>query len=86
MLVGFAGLLDGPAFQLLDLDPGRATASRIKDTSAEVVLVDEADCPEEMIDLIRSIKEDSEELAVVCLVIQMEGDYLRARLRRARAA
>ena len=79
MMVGAirTGLLDGPAFQLLGyLDPSRTTARRIKDTGAEVVLVDEADCPDQTIDLIRSIKEDNQEIAVVCLVIQMEGDYL----------
>jgi DNA-binding NarL/FixJ family response regulator len=79
MMVGAirAGLLDGQAFQLLGyLDPRRTTAARVKDSGAEVVLVDETDSADQTIDLIRSIKEQDAEITIVCLVIQMEGDYL----------
>lgn len=79
MMVGAirTGLLDGQAFQLIGyLDPCRTTPARIKDSGAEVVLVDEADSPDQTIDLIRSIKDEAEEITVVCLVIQMKGDYL----------
>jgi DNA-binding NarL/FixJ family response regulator len=79
MMVGAirAGMCDGGAFKLLGyLDPRRTTAIRIKDTGADVVLVDEANCPERAIELIRAIKEASEEIAVVFLAMQMEGDTL----------
>jgi DNA-binding NarL/FixJ family response regulator len=80
MMVGAirAGLHDGRAFQLLGyLDPCKATAAKIKDTGAEVVLVDEADRPDQVIALIQSIKEDNEQIAVVFLAIQMEGDCVK---------
>ncbi len=79
MLVGAirAGLQAGRAFQLLGyLDPHRTTATRIKDTGAEVVLVDETDCPDRAIDLVRAIKEGNEEIGVVLLALQMDGDRL----------
>jgi DNA-binding NarL/FixJ family response regulator len=79
MMVGAirTGLLDGQAFQLIGyLDPRKTTAARIKDSGAEVVLVDEADSPDQTIELIRSIKEHAEKIAVVCLVMRMESDYL----------
>ncbi len=77
MMVGAirAGLCDGKAFQLLGyLDSHRTTAARIKDTGAQVVLVDEASCRDEAIDLIRGIKEGSEEISVVFLTIAMDRD------------
>ncbi len=79
MMVGAirAGLHDTQAFQLLGyLDPRRATALRIKNTGADVVLVDEADCLDRTIDLIRSITEGNEEITVVFLAMQMDGDGL----------
>jgi DNA-binding NarL/FixJ family response regulator len=79
MMVGAirTGLLDGPAFELLGyLDPRRAKAARIKDSGAEVVLLDEADSPGQTIELIRAIKEESEEITVVCLAMQMDGEHL----------
>lgn len=79
MLVGAirAGLHDGRAFQLLGyLDPHKATAAAIKDTGAEVVLVDEGNRPDQAIALTRCIKKDDWELTVVFLAIQMDGDCL----------
>jgi DNA-binding NarL/FixJ family response regulator len=79
MMVGAirAGLHDGRAFQLLGyLDPRRATTARIKDTGAEVVLVDETDRLDQAIAVIRSIKEGNEEISVVFLAMQMDGDCL----------
>ena len=79
MMVGAirAGMCDGRAFQLLGyLDPRRTTAIRIKDTGADVVLVDEANCPDRAMELIRAIKEASEEIAVVFLAMQMEDEML----------
>ncbi len=72
-----AGLGDCQGFQLLGyLDPRRATAIRITQTGAAVVLVDEANCPERAIELIRAITEASEEIAVVFLAMQMEAETL----------
>lgn len=79
MLVGAirAGLQAGRAFQLLGyLDPHRASATRIKDTGAQVVLVDETDCPERAIELVRAIKDGNEDVGVVLLALQMDGDRL----------
>jgi DNA-binding NarL/FixJ family response regulator len=79
MMVGAirAGMCDGRAFQLLGyLDPRRTTAIRIKDTGADVVLVDEANCPDRAIELIRAIKEASEEIAIVFLAMRMEDEML----------
>jgi two-component system, NarL family, response regulator DevR len=79
MMVGAirAGLDEGRAFQLIGyLDPRRATAKGIKDTGADVVLVDEGNLPSQAIALIRSIKEDNEELTVVFLALQMDEDCL----------
>jgi DNA-binding NarL/FixJ family response regulator len=76
-----AGLQDGRGFQLLGyLDPARTTATRIKDSGAEVILVDEGDCPDQAIDLIRSITECGEQIAVVFLAMQMDGDSLERAL------
>lgn len=85
MMVGAirGGLEEGHAFELLGyLDPRRASAIAVRDTGAGVVLVDEADCPDQAIALIRSIKEDNEEIAIVFLAIQMQEE----RLERAFAA
>ncbi len=79
MMVGAmrAGLQDGRAFELLGyLDPRRATAAIVRDTGADVVLVDEADSPDQAIALIRSIKEDNEHLNIVFLAIRMAADCL----------
>jgi DNA-binding NarL/FixJ family response regulator len=78
MMVGAirAGLCDD-RFQLLGyLDPSRTTAIRIKETGADVVLVDEANCHDRAIDLIRSINNAAEELAVVFLAMRMDGESL----------
>jgi DNA-binding NarL/FixJ family response regulator len=79
MLVGAirAGLHPGGAFQLLGyVGPGKATVGRIKDTGAEVVLVDEADCLDQAITLIEGLTRESEGLTVVLLTLRMEGDWL----------
>ena len=74
MMVGAirAGLEESGAFRLLGyVDTRRATAAGIRGTGAQVVLVDEADRHDQAIALIRSVKEDSEETAVVFLAIEM---------------
>ncbi|MGO9958942.1 MAG: LuxR C-terminal-related transcriptional regulator [Solirubrobacteraceae bacterium] len=72
-----SGLSDGKAFRLLGyLDSRRTTAAGVKDTGAEVVLVEEASCRDEAIDLIRRIKESNEDIAVALLAMVMDRDCL----------
>jgi DNA-binding NarL/FixJ family response regulator len=83
MMVGAirAGLHGGRRLQLLGyLDPRRTTAARIKDTGAEVVLMDEADCPDQAIDLIRGIIACGAQITVVFLAMRMEGGCLERAL------
>ena len=85
MLVGAirAGLDESQAFALLGyVDSRRATATAIKQTGADVVLVDEGQRPDQAIALIRAIREDDGEVAIVFLAIQMAEE----RLERAFAA
>ena len=79
MLVGAirTGLDHGGAFRILGyLGPGKATVGRIRDTGAEVVLVDEADCLHRAITLIEGLTKESEGPTVVLLTLRMEGDWL----------
>src|SRR5262249_4785270 len=79
MLVGAirTGLHHSGAFQLLGyVGPGKATVGRIKDTGAEVALVDEGDCLDQAITLIEGLGEESEGPTVVLLTLRMEGDWL----------
>jgi DNA-binding NarL/FixJ family response regulator len=72
-----AGLHEGRTFELLGyLDPRRMTAARIRESGAEVVLVDEGDRPERAIDLVSAVKEAGEEITVVLLAMQMDGECL----------
>lgn len=81
MMVGAirAGLCKADAFTLLGyVDPRRTTAQRVRDTGAEVVLVDEGECPDLAIDLIRALKNGSEQdIALVFLAMQMDGDRVQ---------
>jgi len=79
MMVGAirAGLSDHQTFRLLGyLTPGKATAERIAESGAEVVLVDEADNPDHTIALIRAVKEADEQITIVFLAIQLGGDHI----------
>jgi DNA-binding NarL/FixJ family response regulator len=82
MMVGAirAGLEESRAFELLGyLDPRKASAVAIVNTGAEVVLVDEADDPEQAMALTRAIRDEREQLAIVFLAIAMdEGRVERA--------
>jgi len=72
-----AGLRDSGAFQLLGyVDPRKTTASRITQAGAEVVLVDEGDDSEPVIALIRSLREQDEDIKVIVLTLRMEGEWL----------
>ena len=79
MIVGAiqSGLRASGAFELLGyVDPRRATAAQIVQAGAEVVLVDEADSSDPTIALIRSLKEQNEDLKIMVLTLRMEGEWL----------
>ncbi len=64
-------------FQLLGyLDPRKATAARIAQAGADLVLVDEADSSQSTITLIRSLKEHDDDIKVIVLTLQMKGEWL----------
>jgi len=72
-----SGMRDNGAFQLLGyIDPRKATAARIVQAGAEVVLVDEADGSEPALALIRSLKEQADEIKIIVLTLHMDGDWL----------
>jgi DNA-binding NarL/FixJ family response regulator len=72
-----AGLHEGRTFELLGyLDPRRLTAAKIRESAAAVVLVDEGERPDRAIDLIGAVKEAGEEITVVLLAMQMDGECL----------
>ncbi len=72
-----SGLRESGAFELLGyIDPRKATATRIIQAGAEVVLVDEADGSEPAVALIRALKEQQEEIKVIVLTLRMEGEWL----------
>ncbi|MHB1570998.1 MAG: LuxR C-terminal-related transcriptional regulator [Solirubrobacteraceae bacterium] len=72
------GLRESPALKLLGyVDPREATVGRIIGAGADVVLVDEADCSELSIALIRALKEDGAQIHVIALVLALKGDWLQ---------
>jgi len=71
------GLRDSGTFQLLGyVDPRKTTALRITQAGAEVVLVDEGDDSEPAIALIRSLREQDENIKVIVLALRVEGEWL----------
>ena len=72
-----AGLRDSGGFHLLGyVDPRKTTAARITQAGAEVVLVDEGGDSEAAIALIKSLREQDEDIKVIVLVLNMEGEWL----------
>ena len=59
------------------VDPREATAARIADAGADVVLIDQADGSELTIALIRALKERDEEIHVIVLTLALEGEWLQ---------
>ena len=59
------------------VDPRRATAARITQVGADVVLVDEAEGSEPAIAVIRALNELDERISVIVLTIDMHGEWLR---------
>ena len=77
-----SSLRDSDKLQLLGyLDPANATASRITQAAAEVVLVDETGDAASAVALIRSLKEASgDDMVVIVLTMRMEGAWLERTL------
>jgi DNA-binding NarL/FixJ family response regulator len=72
-----SGLHESGAFDLLGYtDAYNATARLIAGAGADVVLLDETDQSERAISLIRNIREEIEEIAIIVLAVQLEGEWL----------
>ena len=73
-----SGVRESGALELLGyVDPRRATAPRIAELDADVVLVDEAEQSEPAIALIRAVDQLDESISVIVLTLDMRGDWLR---------
>ena len=59
------------------VDPRRATAARITQVGADVVLVDEAEGSEPAIAVIRALNELDARISVIVLTIDMHGEWLQ---------
>jgi DNA-binding NarL/FixJ family response regulator len=76
-----AGLRASGAFELVAYAaPLRATAARISEAGAQVVLVDECEDGEGTLRVIRAINERDESICIVALVVRIDGDWLRRAL------
>ena len=70
-----SGVRETGALELVGYaDPREATAHRIKEAGADVVLVDEGDHAEVALELIRSLRELGPAIKVLALTIDMRGD------------
>lgn len=73
-----AGVREDSALTLIGYaDPREATAARIAQAGADIVLIDEADGSELTIALIRALKERDEEIHVIVLALVLEGEWLQ---------
>ncbi len=73
-----SGVRASSALELLGyVDPREASAARIADAGADVVLIDEADGSELTIALIRALKQREEEFHVILLTLALEGEWLQ---------
>lgn len=73
-----SGVRDTGSLELLGyVNPRQATAARIAEVGAEVVLVDEADGSEPALALIRAVKELSPSITIIALTIDMRGEWLQ---------
>lgn len=73
-----SGVRADSALELLGyVDPREASAARIADVGADVVLIDEADGSELTIALIRALKQRDEEFHVILLTLALEGEWLQ---------
>jgi DNA-binding NarL/FixJ family response regulator len=73
-----SGVRKTGALELLGyVDSRQATAARIAEVDADVVLVDEAEQSEPAITLIRAIKQLDDEISVIVLTLDMHGEWLQ---------
>lgn len=76
-----SGVREAGALALLGyVDPRQATAARLVEVEAEVVLVDEGDGAESTFALIRDLKDLDESIRVIVLALDMEGAALHRAL------
>lgn len=72
-----SGLHQSGVFELLGYtDAGKATAHLIAGAGADLVLMDESDRDEHTITLIRSIRDEMEDVAIIVLAVRLEGAWL----------
>jgi DNA-binding NarL/FixJ family response regulator len=72
-----SGLHESGAFELLGYtDAYNASARLIAGAGADLVLLDEADQSDRAITLIRSIKDEVEDVTIIVLAVRMEGEWL----------
>jgi DNA-binding NarL/FixJ family response regulator len=72
-----SGLHESGVFDLLGYtDAYNATARLIAGAGADAVLLDEADQSERAIALIRDVRDEAENVAIIVLAVQLGGDWL----------
>jgi len=72
-----SGLHESGAFDLLGYtDAYNATVRLITGAGAEVVLMDEADQSERALNLIRTLREETDKIAIIVLAVRLTGDWL----------
>lgn len=72
-----AGVRDTGAFELLGYaDPREASAARVLQSAAEIVLVDEGEHAETSLEVIRSLREQDAALKIMVLTVDMHGDWM----------
>ena len=72
-----SGLHESGAFDLLGYtDAYNATARLIVGAGADVVLMDEADRSERALGLIRNIREETDDVGIIVLAVQLTGEWL----------
>lgn len=73
-----SGVREHGALELVGyVNPRQATAARIANAGAGVVLIDQADGCEVTIALIRALKERDEDIHVIVLTLALEGEWLQ---------
>ncbi|MHB1837907.1 MAG: LuxR C-terminal-related transcriptional regulator [Solirubrobacteraceae bacterium] len=73
-----SGVRETGAFELLGyINPVQATAARIAEVGADLMLVDEAEGSEPAIALIRAVSELDANITVIVLTIDMHGEWLQ---------
>ncbi|MGH2926822.1 MAG: response regulator, partial [Solirubrobacteraceae bacterium] len=73
-----SGVRETGALELLGyVDPRRATAERLVEVGAQVVLVDEGEASEPALALIRALGDLDQSIAVIVLTLDMQGEWLQ---------